>query len=235
MELLLNYAKNYGVNLDEKALERFENYYNFLVEYNQHTNLTSITEKNDVIIKHFLDSIILTKFFKLNSDTKLIDVGTGAGFPGVPIKIANPKINLTLLDSLNKRIIFLNKLLEKLNLTAEVFHNRAEECGKNKNFREKFNMVTSRAVAKLTVLSEYCLPLLRVGGFFVSLKGSNVEDELEESVKSIKVLGGKIERVEKFDLPEEKGSRSLVIIKKVSPTPSKYPRSNSNISKSPIL
>lgn len=235
MELLLNYAKNYGVNLDEKALERFENYYNFLVEYNQHTNLTSITEKNDVIIKHFLDSIILTKFFKLNSDTKLIDVGTGAGFPGVPIKIANPKINLTLLDSLNKRIIFLNKLLEKLNLTAEIFHNRAEECGKNKSFREKFNMVTSRAVAKLTVLSEYCLPLLKVGGFFVSLKGSNVEYELEESVKSIKVLGGKIERVEKFDLPEEKGSRSLVIIKKVSPTPSKYPRSNSNISKSPIL
>ena len=235
MELLLNYAKNYGVNLDKKALERYENYYNFLVEYNQHTNLTSITEKNDVIIKHFLDSIILTKFFKLNSDTKLIDVGTGAGFPGVPIKIANPKINLTLLDSLNKRIIFLNKLLEKLNLTAEIFHNRAEECGKNKSFREKFNMVTSRAVAKLTVLSEYCLPLLKVGGFFVSLKGSNVEYELEESVKSIKVLGGKIERVEKFDLPEEKGSRSLVIIKKVSPTPSKYPRSNSNISKSPIL
>ncbi len=235
MELLLNYAKNYGISLDEKALKRFENYYNFLVEYNQHTNLTSITEKNDVIIKHFLDSIILTKFFELNSDTKLIDVGTGAGFPGVPIKIANPEINLTLLDSLNKRIIFLNKLLEKLNLTAEVFHSRAEECGKNKNFREKFNIVTSRAVAKLTVLSEYCLPLLKVGGFFVSLKGSNVEDELEESAKSIKVLGGKIERVEKFDLPEEKGSRSLVIIKKVSSTPAKYPRSNSSISKSPII
>ena len=235
MELLLNYAKNYGISLDEKALKRFENYYNFLVEYNQHTNLTSITEKNDVIIKHFLDSIILTKFFELNSDTKLIDVGTGAGFPGVPIKIANPEINLTLLDSLNKRIIFLNKLLEKLNLIAEVFHSRAEECGKNKNFREKFNIVTSRAVAKLTVLSEYCLPLLKVGGFFVSLKGSNVEDELEESAKSIKVLGGKIERVEKFDLPEEKGSRSLVIIKKVSSTPAKYPRSNSSISKSPII
>ncbi len=235
MELLLNYAKNYGISLDEKALKRFENYYNFLVEYNQHTNLTSITEKNDVIIKHFLDSIILTKFFELNSDTKLIDVGTGAGFPGVPIKIANPEINLTLLDSLNKRIIFLNKLLEKLNLTAEVFHSRAEECGKNKNFREKFNIVTSRAVAKLTVLSEYCLPLLKVGGFFVSLKGSNVEEELEESAKSIKVLGGKIERVEKFDLPEEKGSRSLVIIKKVSSTPAKYPRSNSSISKSPII
>ena len=235
MELLLNYAKNYGINLDKKALERFENYYNFLVEYNRHTNLTSITEKNDVIIKHFLDSIILTKFFKIDSETKLIDVGTGAGFPGVPIKIANPEINLTLLDSLNKRIIFLNKLLEKLDLTAEIFHNRAEECGKDKNFREKFNMVTSRAVAKLTVLSEYCLPLLKVGGFFVSLKGSNVENELEESVNSIKVLGGKIERVEKFDLPENKGSRSLVIIKKVSSTPSIYPRSNSNISKSPII
>ena len=235
MELLLNYAKNYGINLDEKALERFENYYNFLVEYNQHTNLTSITEKNDVIIKHFLDSIILTKFLKLNSDTQLIDVGTGAGFPGVPIKIANPEINLTLLDSLNKRIIFLNMLLEKLNLTAGVFHNRAEESGKNKNFRERFNIVTSRAVAKLTVLSEYCLPLLKVGGFFVSLKGSNVEDEIEESARSIKVLGGKIERVEKFDLPEGKGSRSLVIIKKVSSTPSKYPRSNSSIAKSPIV
>ena len=235
MELLLNYAKNYGINLDEKALERFEIYYNFLVEYNQHTNLTSITEKNDVIIKHFLDSILLTKFLKLNSETKLIDVGTGAGFPGVPIKIANPEINLTLLDSLNKRIIFLNKLVEKLNLTAEIFHNRAEECGKNKNFRERFNIVTSRAVAKLTVLSEYCLPLLKVGGFFVSLKGSNVENEIEESAKSIKVLGGKIEKVEKFDLPEEKGSRSLVIIKKVSPTPAKYPRSNSSIAKSPIV
>lgn len=235
MELLLNYAKNYGINLDEKALERFEIYYNFLVEYNQHTNLTSITQKNDVIIKHFLDSILLTKFLKLNSETKLIDVGTGAGFPGVPIKIANPEINLTLLDSLNKRIIFLNKLVEKLNLAAEIFHNRAEECGKNKNFRERFNIVTSRAVAKLTVLSEYCLPLLKVGGFFVSLKGSNVENEIEESAKSIKVLGGKIEKVEKFDLPEEKGSRSLVIIKKVSPTPAKYPRSNSNIAKSPIV
>ena len=235
MELLLNYAKNYGINLDEKALERFENYYNFLVEYNQHTNLTSITEKNDVIIKHFLDSIILTKFLKLNSDTQLIDVGTGAGFPGVPIKIANPEINLTLLDSLNKRIIFLNMLLEKLNLTAGVFHNRAEECGKNKNFRERFNIVTSRAVAKLTVLSEYCLPLLKVGGFFVSLKGSNVEDEIKESAMSIKVLGGKIERVEKYDLPEEKGGRAIVIIKKISSTPGKYPRSNANISKFPII
>ncbi|MGN1043945.1 MAG: 16S rRNA (guanine(527)-N(7))-methyltransferase RsmG [Acutalibacteraceae bacterium] len=235
MELLLNYAKDYGINLDEKAPERFKIYYNFLVEYNKHTNLTSITEKKDVIIKHFLDSIIVSKFLELTPGSRLIDVGTGAGFPGVPLKIANPEIDLTLLDSLNKRIIFLNKLVEKLGLTSEIFHNRAEECGKNKKFREKFNIVTSRAVAKLTVLSEYCLPLLKVGGYFVSLKGSNVENELEESKKSIEVLGGKIERVEKFDLPEEKGGRAIVVIKKISSTPGKYPRSNANISKFPII
>lgn len=235
MELLLNYAKNYGITLDEKALERFEIYYNFLVEYNKLTNLTSITEKNEVIIKHFLDSLITAKYLKITPGLKLIDVGTGAGFPGVPLKIAHPEIDLTLLDSLNKRIIFLNKLVEKLNLTAEIFHSRAEECGKNKKFREKFNIVTSRAVAKLTVLSEYCLPLLKVGGYFISLKGNNVETELEESKKSIEVLGGEIEKVEKFDLPEEKGSRSIVIVKKISSTPGKYPRSNANISKFPIV
>lgn len=235
MELLLNYAKDYGINLDEKAPERFKIYYNFLVEYNKHTNLTSITEEKDVIIKHFLDSIIVSKFLELTPGLRLIDVGTGAGFPGVPLKIANPEIDLTLLDSLNKRIIFLNKLVEKLGLTSEIFHNRAEECGKNKKFREKFNIVTSRAVAKLTVLSEYCLPLLKVGGYFVSLKGSNVENEIEESKKSIEVLGGKIERVEKFDLPEGKGGRAIVIIKKISSTPGKYPRSNANISKFPII
>lgn len=235
MELLLNYAKDYGINLDEKAPERFKIYYNFLVEYNKHTNLTSITEEKDVIIKHFLDSIIVSKFLELTPGLRLIDVGTGAGFPGVPLKIANPEIDLTLLDSLNKRIIFLNKLVEKLGLTSEIFHSRAEECGKNKKFREKFNIVTSRAVAKLTVLSEYCLPLLKVGGYFVSLKGSNVENEIEESNKSIEVLGGKIERVEKFDLPEGKGGRAIVIIKKISSTPGKYPRSNANISKFPII
>ena len=235
MELLLNYAKDYGINLDEKAPERFKIYYNFLVEYNKHTNLTSITEEKDVIIKHFLDSIIVSKFLELTPGLRLIDVGTGAGFPGVPLKIANPEIDLTLLDILNKRIIFLNKLVEKLGLTSEIFHNRAEECGKNKKFREKFNIVTSRAVAKLTVLSEYCLPLLKVGGYFVSLKGSNVENEIEESKKSIEVLGGKIERVEKFDLPEGKGGRAIVIIKKISSTPGKYPRSNANISKFPII
>lgn len=234
IELLIDESKKIGISLTDSQIEQFEIYMNFLLEYNEHTNLTAITDPEDIMIKHFLDSIILSKFIDIPQNAKLVDVGTGAGFPGVPLKIANEGINLTLIDSLNKRIVFLNELMNKLNVSANIFHGRAEELSHNSKFRERFDIAVSRAVAPLSILCEYCLPYTKVGGYLVALKGANFQEEVDKSRDAVKILGGKIEKIETFNLPKNKGLRSVVIIKKTSNTNKKYPRSNSQISKKPL-
>lgn len=231
MKTLFEEAQKNEINLTEAQLEKFEIYMDFILEYNSHTNLTAITEPEEIMIKHFLDSIILDKFFKMPQNAKVIDVGTGAGFPGVPLKILREDINLTLVDSLNKRIKFLNELMKKVDLQAKIFHARAEELSHDNKFRENYDFVVSRAVAPLGILCEYCLPYVKPGGCLIALKGSNAEEEIKNAKNAINILGGKIEYIKSFELPKNMGSRNVVIIKKIKNTPQKYPRSNSQISK----
>ncbi len=223
----------FEIELSDIQTDDFCRYAEILVEWNQKMNLTAITEPSAVAVKHFTDSLLFTKAFELNGDERIIDVGTGAGFPGIPLKIYKRGIELTLLDSLNKRINFLKEVSEQLKQDNECIHARAEEQGRKKESREQYDIATARAVAHLRELSEYCLPFVKVGGFFVSLKGYEIEEELAEAKKAIELLGGKIERVEKFVLPDE-SRRSIVIIKKISQTAPKYPRQSAKIAKSPI-
>lgn len=213
--------------------EKFNTYSIFLREYNEKVNLTRITEPSEIEEKHFLDSILPLDYIDIPKKSNLIDVGTGAGFPGVPIKIVRDDINLTLLDSLEKRLVFLRELSEKLGQKNTFIHSRAEMAGIDKNLREKFDFVTSRAVASLPVLCEYCLPLSKVGGTFFALKGPNIEEELSSAKNAIKVLGGKLEKVIEYTLPSG-SARTLVIIKKISPTPSKYPRQRVKLNEKPL-
>lgn len=234
MDLLFEEAEKNGLVLNDDQLEKFQKYMDFLLEYNSHTNLTAITDPEDIMIKHFFDSIVINKFLDIRKNAKVVDIGTGAGFPGVPIKIFREDIELTLIDSLNKRVIFLNQLMEKLAISANIFHARAEELSHKKEYREVYDLAVSRAVAPLNILCELSLPYVKKGGYFVSLKGSNAQEEINKSKKAIEVLGGKLESVKTLELPENKGLRNILIIKKVSNTPMKYPRNNSQISKSPL-
>lgn len=234
IEILKVNADKLNIQLSQEQLEKFRIYLDFLLLYNEHTNLTAITEPNQVVTKHFLDSLLLTKTVKFVENSSLVDIGTGAGFPGVPVKIACPQIKLSLIDSLNKRLVFLSKLSEKLQLDYEVIHKRAEECGKDVNYREKFDFVTSRAVASFNVLAEYCMPYVKVGGKFVALKGPNVEEELNNAKDAITKLGGKIIGKQFFDLPDGSGKRNIIIIEKVRKTPLEYPRQGVKIAKNPL-
>ena len=202
--------------------EKFEIYFNELIDYNTKVNLTAITDKQDVYIKHFYDSCLASEFIPANA--KVADIGTGAGFPGVPLKIIRNDINLNLVDSLNKRIVFLDYLQQKLGISYNTYHSRAEEFCANANNGEAYDVVVSRAVAKLNTLAEYCLPLVKIGGTFIAYKGGDVQQEVNDSLNAIKILGGQISEVKSINLPLEKGSRTLVIIKKVKSTPKVYPR-----------
>ena len=232
--------KSFKEKLSEKSPEltlkmqkQFEEYMNLLLEWNEKINLTAITEEDDMILKHFVDSLTISKY--IEDGKTLVDVGTGAGFPGVPIKIARENVKVTLVDSLNKRLLFLQDVIEKLELKQiETLHFRAEEFGQNKKYRESFDIATSRAVANLSTLVEYLLPLVKVGGICICMKGSEVQEELEASKKAIQILGGKIVNVEEFTLPESDIKRNIVIIKKISKTPNKYPRKPGTPSKEPI-
>ena len=198
-------------------------------------NLTAITDDREIILKHFVDCLALCSGADM-SGKKIIDVGTGAGFPGVPVKIACPDIDITLLDSLNKRITFLNELTKALGLEkTDCVHMRAEDGGNDKGLRESFDMCISRAVANLAVLCEYCLPFVRVGGMFISMKGPDVSQEISEAEKAIKVLGGEISEIKKVSIPETDINHSLIIIKKIRSTPSKYPRKAGKVKKEPIM
>lgn len=211
----------FGIQLNDLQNEQFENYYEILSEYNEKVNLTSIVDKQEVFVKHFLDSIVICKYLK--KDCNLIDIGTGAGFPALPIKITRSDIDVCMVDSVQKKIDFLNILTQELNIKCELIHSRAEDLAKTK--REKFDYCVSRAVANMSTLCEYCLPFVKVGGYFIAYKSENIEEELLKSFSAIHILGGKVEKIEEIQLPNNAGNRKLIFIKKVSATPNKYPRS----------
>ena len=231
---LKNLFNNSEISLDELQLSEFETYAKLLVEWNEKINLTAITQSEEICEKHFLDSVLpFVMWGGLCDGDKVIDVGTGAGFPSCPLKIVRNGVKLTLLDSLNKRINFLNTISDELGLEAECVHGRAEELGNNADYREKFDIATARAVANLTELCEYCLPFVKLGGHFVALKGQSGADEVEAAKNAVKTLGGKIEKVTEYSLPNG-DKRVLVVIKKVSPTPQKYPRNKGQMKKKPL-
>ena len=231
-KLIINVDK-LGINLSEIQLKQFYNYMNLLIEWNKKVNLTAITEPDEIILKHFVDSLTISKY--ISDGTKVVDVGTGAGFPGIPLKIVRQDVDITLLDSLQKRINFLDEVINELNLEKiTTVHSRVEDFGKNKKYREEFDIAISRAVANLSTLSEYLLPLVKVGGKVISMKGSLIQEELENSKNAIKILGGQIEKVDEFDLPNSDISRNIVLIDKIKTTPNRYPRKAGEPSKKPL-
>lgn len=234
-ELLKSSAASMGVELNDTQVQQFIKYHEILVEWNSFMNLTGITEYEEVVQKHFVDSLALCKAVDVSKAESLIDIGTGAGFPGIPLKIAYPHLKVTLLDSLQKRIKFLNEVAAQLGLQdVETIHGRAEDFAKPSMKRESYDLCVSRAVANLASLSEYCLPYVNLGGYFIPYKSGKVEEELETSKKAVFLLGGKIEEEVKFYLPDSDISRSLIKIKKVTATPKKYPRKSGMATKEPI-
>ena len=232
-EGLLEKASTMGVRFSVEQMDKFYKYMNLLIEWNEKINLTAIIEPNEIILKHFIDSITILKDIKDGST--VVDVGTGAGFPGIPLSIMNPTLKITLVDSLNKRLIFLQEVINELDLkNVELVHARAEEFGRNKKYREKFDIATSRAVANLATLSEYLLPLVKINGKVISMKAGNASQEIEDAKKAIKTLGGNINNIEEFNLPQSDISRTIIIIDKIKETPGKYPRKPGTPSKEPI-
>ncbi len=224
-----------SVEVDRKKIDQFNQFYDLIVEWNKVMNLTAITDYKDVVEKHFLDSLSIERILKLDDLKTVMDVGTGAGFPGMPLKIIYPELKITLLDSLNKRVKFLNEVIRQLELkNIDAIHGRAEDIGKNENYREKYDLCVSRAVANLATLSEYCMPFVKVGGVFVSYKSGDIDEEVLKSKKAISLFGGKIEEVVKFQLPGTDINRAFVKIKKIKGTPKKYPRKSGIPSKEPL-
>lgn len=219
--------KSAGLELSRELYEKLDIYAEFLVEYNEKINLTAITDASEILKKHFIDSIVLLKYVSMPEKSSLIDVGTGAGFPSVPLKLFRPDIKLTLLDSLNKRVEFLRQLCEKLDIEAEFIHGRAEDFSKLPEYRERFDLSCARAVANMSLLSEFCIPFVKVGGSFISMKGPS--EDISEGENAVKLLGGEISDIIEYDLFGEK--RRIINVKKISQTPPKYPRNSSQIKK----
>lgn len=233
--VLTKKVKELSIVLNDKQIQQFEQYYNILVEWNKVMNLTAITEYEEVVEKHFLDSLTIVNAINMEKIETLIDVGTGAGFPGIPLKIAFPHLKVTLLDSLNKRIKFLNEVIDLLELDdIKAIHGRAEDYAKQAEYREQYDICVSRAVANLATLSEYCLPYVKVDGLFVPYKSGEIDEELKNSEKAVSILGGKVEEVVKFQLPGTNIGRSFVKIHKIKETKKKYPRKAGMPTKEPL-
>lgn len=228
-DLLQNYIIDYKITLTENQYEQFQKYFELLAEWNEKMNLTAITDESGVALKHFADSLSLLNFVDIPQNSTLADVGTGAGFPGVVLKIARPDIKLTLIDSLNKRLVFLGEVCAQLGIEAELIHSRAEDGARDEKLRESFDFAVSRAVARMNVLSEYCLPYVKVGGAFCAMKGAQANEEFKESLNAINTLGGKLEKKYFFELPENGGERAIAVVRKVKNTPQKYPRQSGKI------
>lgn len=234
-ELIKSSAVSIGILLNEKQISQFMRYYEILIQWNSFMNLTGITEFEEVVQKHFVDSLALCKAVDIRKSDTLIDIGTGAGFPGIPLKIAYPHLKITLLDSLQKRIKFLDEVIAQLELKdIETIHGRAEDYAKPFMKRETYDLCVSRAVANLSSLSEYCLPYVKIGGYFIPYKSGKADSELDESKKAIFLLGGKVEDEVKFMLPDSDIFRSLIKIRKISATPKKYPRKSGLVTREPI-
>jgi 16S rRNA (guanine527-N7)-methyltransferase len=231
--LLLTSANALGVRLMPAQTDAFQKYLQLLLSWNKKMNLTAITEPREVCIKHFADSLTVLDAVSLKKGAKVIDVGSGAGFPGIPLKIAREDLQLTIVDSLQKRLTFLEEVLDKIHLTADLLHGRAEELGREKSMRAKFDLVTARAVAPLNVLCEYCMPFVKMGGYFVAMKGPNAEEELEAAKNAIEVLGCELEQTKQFVLMDG-SSRNLLVFKRVKGFSIEYPRHGSKIAKKPL-
>ncbi|MCI6664982.1 MAG: 16S rRNA (guanine(527)-N(7))-methyltransferase RsmG [Lachnospiraceae bacterium] len=240
MNKLVNICNKINIEISDDQINCFEKYYELLIEKNKVMNLTAITDKEDVIVKHFIDSIALIPYLtdkgiNINNKLKIIDIGTGAGFPGLPLKIMMPDVKFTLLDSLNKRVSFLNEVIDELKLKdIEALHGRAEDYASDNKYREKYDICVSRAVANLSTLSEYCIPFVKEDGFFISYKAGESEEEINNSKNAIKILGGKINKVEEFVLPGTDVSRVFVFIRKLELTDKKYPRKAGVPAKKPL-
>ena len=230
-ERLRSLALQSGIELDQTALDRFDTYAELLVEWNGKMNLTAITEPEEIEVKHFLDCLMLLKYFDLSNTKTVIDVGAGAGFPSVPLLIYNPDLCLTMMDAINKRLTFLDTAIHAIGLEANLVHARAEDSGQDKNYREMFDLATARAVAPMNVLAEYCLPFVKVGGYFVALKGSN--DDTEQAKDAIATLGGEVVSNVSYKLNGTE-PRSIVVVKKISQTPTQFPRKAKKISAKPL-
>ncbi len=225
-----------GITLDERQLQQFEAYYEELITWNEKMNLTGITERDQVYTKHFYDSLTLAFYTDMGKVSSLADIGSGAGFPGIPLKIAFPHLKLRIIDSLNKRIKFLQSVVDRLGLEGvELIHGRAEEWGRKEGYRDAHDLVTARAVARLAVLNEFCLPFVKPGGTFAAMKGSDLTEEIKESRRSLGLLKGKLDQVHHFQLPVEQSDRHIVLIEKEAATPAKYPRKAGTPLKEPLI
>ncbi|WP_188455404.1 16S rRNA (guanine(527)-N(7))-methyltransferase RsmG [Virgibacillus oceani] len=235
-EQFVKQLKENGMELNETQIEQFAIYFNVLVEWNNKINLTALTAEEDVYLKHFYDSISAAFYYDFAGDLHICDVGAGAGFPSIPLKICYPDLKVTIVDSLQKRIGFLNQLAVELNLSdVSFYHDRAENFGKNVKMRETFDVVMARAVARMSVLSELCLPLCKKNGTFIAMKGAQSREELTDGNAAIQLLGGEIKEIHEFNLPEENSERSIIVIDKKRKTPKKYPRKAGMPNKSPIV